>query len=126
MSDEVFAGQDANQAFIGSIVKYLFMAIVAVIFFLFVARPLVNWVTGDVSEIVGNFIPKTLEEFEKIQTNIKSAATGMSGVGPNTDKVDGNMLKEKIVSLVNSNPAKVAQIVREMMNARKQKGKFTT
>ena len=105
-----------NREFIGLIVKYLFIGLIAGAFFLFVARPLVQGVMGAVNP-VGDSTPKTLEEFERIQ----KISEGVRGKA-DSDKVEGNVLREKIASLVNANPAKVAQIVHEMMNSKQTKG----
>ena len=35
----------------------------------------------------------------------------------NPEKIEGNMIKERIVSLVEANPAKAAQVVHEMIHS---------
>ena len=90
---------------------------------MFVARPLIQGVMGPAS-VVGDSTPKTLEEFERVQKNKKIFSEEVQGRA-DSDKVEGNALREKIVSLVNANPAKVAQIVHEMMNSNRRKGKST-
>ena len=112
-----------NREFIGLIVKYLFIGLIAGCFFLFVARPLVQGLMGSVN-VVGDSTPKTLEEFERVQKNQRIISEGIQG-NTASDKAAGNVLREKIVSLVNADPAKVAQIVHEMMNSNKRKGKST-
>ena len=34
----------------------------------------------------------------------------------NPEKIEGNMLREKIISLVEANPAKAAQVIHEMIH----------
>ena len=34
----------------------------------------------------------------------------------NPEKIEGNMIKEKIISLVEANPAKAAQVIHEMIH----------
>ena len=65
-------------------------------------------------------VPQTLEELEKIQANQK--LPGLEDALPqieekmNPEKIEGNMLREKIVSLVESNPAKAAQVIHSMIH----------
>jgi len=91
------------------------------LFFFFVVRPFIKWVTENTIESVEDFLPRTLEELEKIQANQK--LPGLEDALPqieeklNPEKVEGNMLREKIVSLVEQNPAKAAQVLHEMIHS---------
>ena len=90
-------------------------------FFFFVVRPFIQWVTDNTVESVEDFLPKTLEELEKMQANQK--LPGLEDALPqledklNPEKIEGNLLKEKIVSLVEGNPQKAAQILHEMIHS---------
>jgi flagellar M-ring protein FliF len=70
---------------------------------------------------VEDFLPKTLEELERVQANQK--LPGLEDALPqmeekiNPEKIEGNMLREKIISLVESNPSKAAQIIHEMIHS---------
>lgn len=105
---------------IKNIVKYLAIGFCISLFFFLVVRPFVQWVTDNTVESVEDFLPKTLEELEKIQANQK--LPGLEDALPqleekiNPEKIEGNMLREKIISLVESDPAKAAQILREMIH----------
>ena len=89
--------------------------------FFMVIRPFIQWVTENTVESIEDFLPKTIEELEKIQANQK--LPGLEDVLPtiedkmNPEKVEGNLLKERIINLVESNPAKAAQVVHEMIHA---------
>lgn len=66
-------------------------------------------------------MPKTIEELEKIQANQR--LPGLEDVLPsmddklNPEKIEGNMLREKIITLVEQNPGKAAQVVHEMIHS---------
>ena len=63
----------------------------------------------------------TIEELEKIQSNQK--LPGLEDALPtiedkmNPEKIEGNLIRERIVNLVETNPAKAAQVVHEMIHA---------
>ncbi len=106
--------------FIKSLVKYISVGLIISLFFFMVVRPFVQWVTDNTVESIEDFLPKTLEELEKIQINQK--LPGLEDALPqiedklNPEKIEGNMLKERIISLVESNPSKAAQIIHEMIH----------
>ena len=105
---------------IRNIVKYCAIGLIVSLFFFFVVRPFIQWVTDNTVESVEDFLPKTLEELEKVQVNQK--LPGLEEALPqieeklNPEKIEGNMLREKIVSLIEGNPGKAAQIVHEMIH----------
>ena len=106
---------------ISNVVKYLAIGLVVSLFFFFVVRPFIQWVTDNTVESVEDFLPKTLEELEKVQVNQK--LPGLEEALPqieeklNPEKIEGNLLREKIVSLIQDNPSKAAQIVHEMIHS---------
>ena len=87
------------------------------LFFLFVVRPFIKWVTENTVDSVENFLPQTLEELEKVQS--RQVAQSLEDILPeieekvDPEKVQSEMLKEKVVSLVNDNPNKASQILHE-------------
>ncbi len=87
------------------------------LFFLFVVRPFIKWVTENTVESVEDFLPQTLEELEKVQAN--QVARSLEDILPeleermDPEKVQSEMLKDKVVSLVNDNPNKASQILHE-------------
>lgn len=110
-----------NREIIKNLTKYLMIGILISLIFFVVIRPFIQWVTENTVESIEDFLPKTIEELEKIQANQK--LPGLEDALPviedsmNPEKIEGNMIKERIVNLVESNPAKAAQVVHEMIHA---------
>ena len=109
-----------NREILKNLTKYLMIGALITLFFFLVVRPFIQWITENTVESIDDFLPKTLEELEKIQANQK--LPGLEDVLPtledklNPEKIEGNMLKEKITSLVESNPNKAAQVIHEMIH----------
>lgn len=110
-----------NRELIKNIFKYLAVGLTISLFFFLVVRPFIQWITDNTVESVEDFLPKTLEELEKVQANQK--LPGLEDALPqieeklNPEKIEGNMLREKIISLVEANPGKAAQILHEMIHS---------
>ena len=110
-----------NRELMKNITKYLMIGAIISLFFFMVVRPFIQWLTENSVESIEDFLPKTIEELEKIQANQR--LPGLEDVLPsiedklNPEKIEGNMLKEKIISLVEANPAKAAQVVHEMIHS---------
>ncbi len=106
---------------IKSVVKYLTIGLVIALFFFLVVRPFIQWITDNTVETVEDFLPRTLEELERVQANQK--LPGLEDALPqieeklNPEKIEGNMLREKIISLVEANPSKAAQVLHEMIHS---------
>lgn len=118
---EAMMRERENREILKNLIKYVVIGLIITLFFFIVVRPFIQWVTENTVESVEDFLPKTIEELEKIQANQK--LPGLEDALPqieeklNPEKVEGNMLKEKIVSLVEGNPTKAAQIIHEMIHA---------
>jgi flagellar M-ring protein FliF len=110
-----------NRELIKNIVKYLAIGLTIALFFFLVVKPFIQWITDNTIESVEDFLPKTLEELEKVQANQK--LPGLEDALPqmeeklNPEKIEGNMLREKIISLVENNPTKAAQVIHEMIHS---------
>lgn len=110
-----------NRELMKNITKYLMFGAIISLFFFLVVRPFIQWLTENTVESIEDFLPKTIEELEKIQANQK--LPGLEDVLPsmedklNPEKIEGNMLREKIISLVESNPGKAAQVVHDMIHS---------
>jgi flagellar M-ring protein FliF len=91
------------------------------LFFFVVIRPFIQWVTENTIESIEDYLPKTIEELERIQANQK--LPGLEDALPtiedkmNPEKIEGNMLKERIINLIEQNPAKAAQVIHEMIHS---------
>jgi len=118
---EALLREKANRELIKNIIKYLTIGLAISLFFFLVVRPFIQWITDNTVESVEDFLPKTLEELERVQANQK--LPGLEDALPqmeekiNPEKIEGNMLREKIVSLVEANPSKAAQIIHEMIHS---------
>lgn len=112
--------KERNQTLI-LVAGWVCVGLLFTLFFMFVVRPFIKWVTENTIENVEDFLPQTLEELERSQT---AAIPGMEDLLPEMEekvdpvKVQGEMLREKIVSLVNENPKKAAQVVHEWIHRR--------
>lgn len=110
-----------NRELMKNITKYLAIGAIISLFFFMVVRPFIQWLTENSVESIEDFLPKTIEELEKIQANQR--LPGLEDVLPsiedrlNPEKIEGNMLREKIISLVEQNPGKAAQVIHEMIHA---------
>ena len=119
-SVEALMREKENRELIKNFIKYTVVGLAISLFFFIVVRPFIQWVTDNTVETVEDFLPKTLEELEKVQANQK--LPGLEDALPqieeklNPEKIEGNMLREKIVSLVEGNPSKAAQILHEMIH----------
>ena len=106
---------------IKSVVKYLTIGLVIALFFFLVVRPFIQWITDNTVETVEDLLPRSLEELERVQANQK--LPGLEDALPqieeklNPEKIEGNMLREKIISLVEANPSKAAQVLHEMIHS---------
>ncbi len=110
-----------NREILKNVSKYLMIGALITLFFFIVVRPFIQWLTENTVESIEDFLPRTLEELEKIQANQR--LPGLEDVLPsiedklNPEKIEGNMLREKIIALVEQNPGKAAQVVHEMIHA---------
>ncbi len=117
---EAMLRERENREMIKNIIKYLAIGLIITLFFFIVIRPFIQWITENTVESIEDFLPKTIEELERIQANQK--LPGLEDALPtieeklNPEKVEGNMLKEKIITLIEANPAKAAQVLHEMIH----------
>ncbi len=113
--------QRERQEILKNIAKYLMIGVLITLFFFLVVRPFVQWMVENTSESIEDFLPQTIEELEKIQNGQK--LPGLEDALPtiedklNPEKIEGNMLREKIINLVEANPGKAAQVVHDMIHA---------
>lgn len=118
---EALLRERQNREIIKNLTKYLMIGIIITLLFFFVIRPFIQWITENTIESIEDYLPKTIEELEKIQANQK--LPGLEDALPtledkmNPEKIEGNMIKERIINLVEANPGKAAQIVHEMIHS---------
>lgn len=110
-----------NRELVKNITKYLTIGVILTLFIFMVVRPFILWLTENSVENIEDFLPRTIEELEKIQANQR--LPGLEDVIPsfedrlNPEKIEGNMLREKIIQLIEANPSKAAQVVHEMIHS---------
>jgi flagellar M-ring protein FliF len=113
--------ENANRELIKNIVMYLAIGLAITLFFFLVVKPFIGWVTDSTLESIEDFLPKTIEELEKVQVGQK--LPGLEEVLPeieekiNPAKIEGKVLKEKIIASIESNPSKAAQIIHDMLHS---------
>jgi flagellar M-ring protein FliF len=119
-----------KKAYVKSLVVYGVAGLTILLFFLFVVRPFIKWVTENTIDSVDTFLPQTIEELEKLQknSNLPNLDDAVPSLPENLDpeKVQGEMIKEKIITLVDSNPHKAALILKDWLQGesnRKSEGK---
>ena len=82
-------------------------------------RPYIRWITENTTESVDTFLPQTIEELERIQKS--SVLTQLDDVIPeipdrlDPDKIEGEMIREKISTMIDSNPQKASLILRDWL-----------
>jgi flagellar M-ring protein FliF len=109
----------AMRSYIQSLIVYGVIGLVIVLFFFFVVRPYIRWITENTSESVDTFLPQTIEELEKIQKS--STMAQLDEVVPDLpdrldpEKVEGEMIREKVVTLIDNNPHKASLILKEWL-----------
>jgi flagellar M-ring protein FliF len=127
---ERVVAEKERKSYIQNMVLYGVIGVAIILFFLVVVRPFIKWITENTIDNVDSFLPQTLEELEKLQ---KSAVLpGMEDAVPvvadklDPEKVEGEMIKEKITSMIEGNPQKAALIIRDWLHepaAKKEGGK---
>jgi flagellar M-ring protein FliF len=109
-----------RRKYIQKIASYGVIAILALLFFAFVVRPYIKWITENTIDSVDTFLPQTIEELEKLQKG--NALAGMEDAVPqmpeslDPEKVEGEMIREKIVTMIEGNPHKAALIVKDWLH----------
>lgn len=107
-----------RRAYIQGLAVYAVVGLLIVLFFLFVVRPFIKWVTENTIDSVDSFLPQTIEELERLQRGTPSLAA-IEDTAPllpdkiDPEKVEGEMIKEKIITLVDNNPHKASLVLRD-------------
>lgn len=117
---EALLADRERQAYYQSMLLYAGMGLVIVLFFMMVVRPFIKWITDNTSDGVETFLPQTLEELEKLHSGagslpgLEDSVPGMvDQIDP--EKIESEMVKEKIITLVDANPQKAALILKDWL-----------
>lgn len=117
--------EDEQRTYVKHVTTYAVIGIAILLFFLFVVRPFVKWITENTIDSVDTFLPQTIEELERMQKgqSMHSIEEAMPDIQENVDplKVEGEMIKEKVVTLIEANPHKAALIVRDWLHSENKK-----
>ena len=123
-SAAAFLQEQDSKAWWLSILEVLGVITACLVFMHYVARPFIKWLIENTTDGVDTFLPQTIEEIEKMQKN--QALPGLEDTVPelpekiDPEKVEGEMIKEKIVTLIDSSPHKAALIMREWIRGKKE------
>lgn len=116
-----------RRGYITNLATWMAVGLVIALFFFMVVRPFIKWLTENTIDGVDSFLPQTIEELERLQKN--SGLPGMEEAVPvmpesvDPDKVEGEMIKEKVITLVDASPHKAALILRDWLHADSAKKK---
>lgn len=114
-----------RKGYIQTLLVYGVIGVSIILFFLFVVRPFIKWVTENTIDSVDTFLPQTIEELERLQKSqpLAGLEDAMPVLPENLDpaKVEGEMIKEKIITLVDANPHKAALILRDWLHSESKK-----
>ncbi len=118
-ADDFLSRQERRQL-IYQLVSYGTVALVVLLFFMMVVRPFVRWITGVTTTKVETVLPKTVEELESMHVPQTNALPGLANLPMleetfDLEKAEGELLKEKVISLVNMAPSKAAQIISDWL-----------
>jgi flagellar M-ring protein FliF len=121
---EALLNSTATRGYIQSLIVYGVIGMVILLFFFFVVRPYIRWITENTTDSVDTFLPQTIEELEKIQRS--STLAQLEDVVPDLpdrldpEKVEGEMIREKIVTLIDNNPQKASLVLKEWLSQKGQ------
>jgi flagellar M-ring protein FliF len=114
-----------SKTYMQNMVMYGIVGMIILLFFFFVVRPFIKWVTENTIDSVDTFLPQTIEELERMQRS--PAFAGLEDAMPmlpesvDPAKVEGEMIKEKIITLVDANPHKAALILKDWLHGEMKK-----
>ena len=115
-----FIADKEHKTYLENLVIYSVIGLAVLLFFLFVVRPFIKWMTENTLDSVDTFLPQTIEELERMQknTNLPSIEDTVPVLPETLDpvKVEGEMIKEKIVTLIDANPHKAALILKDWLH----------
>ncbi len=109
-----------KREYIKNMIIYALIGVAIFGFFFGVVRPFIKWMTENTIDSVDTFLPQTIEELERLQKN--ATLPGLEETVPvlpekmDPEKVEGEMIKEKIVTLVDANPHKAALILKDWLH----------
>jgi flagellar M-ring protein FliF len=113
-----------HRSYVQNIVMYGVIGMLIFLFFFFVVKPFIKWITENTIDSVDTFLPQTIEELERLQKN--ATLPGLEESVPvlpdkiDPEKIEGEMIKEKIITLIDANPHKAALILKDWLHLKKE------
>jgi len=110
---EQLLSQLERRKLLNYLIRWSVIGIAMFLFFFLVVRPFMKWVTESFQESIDDMMPKTIEELEEIQS-VDGTLPGMSSSLPiieeslDPDKAESELLKEKILHLIDSDGRKAS------------------
>ncbi|MGE3972978.1 MAG: flagellar basal-body MS-ring/collar protein FliF [Bdellovibrionales bacterium] len=110
---EQILSQLEKRKLLNYLLRWSVIGLAMILFFFLVVRPFMRWVTESFQESIDDMLPKTIEELEEIQ-GIDGGLPGMSSALPileealDPDKAESELLKEKIMTIVEQNQRKAS------------------
>ncbi len=101
------------QKLLRNLMQWSLLGIGLVLFFFIVMRPFMRWITDSFQDSVEDILPRTIEELEELQS-VDNTLPGMSGALPvleeslDPDKAESELLKERIMSMMEQDEEKSA------------------
>ncbi|HEX4922860.1 MAG TPA: flagellar basal-body MS-ring/collar protein FliF [Bdellovibrionales bacterium] len=102
-----------RRKFIGYLAYWSVICLSLILFFFIVIRPFMRWITDSFQESIDDMLPKTIEELEQIQSS-EGTLPGMTSALPmleetlDPDKAESELLREKIMNLIDQNNKKAS------------------
>lgn len=115
---DAFLASQERRHLIFSLIRYGTVGLFVFLFFLFIVRPFIRWLTGLTSTKVEQVLPKTVEELEQMQDITTNALPGLANLPlleetVDLEKAEGELIREKVMTLIDTSPVKAAQIITE-------------
>ena len=98
---------------LSSLIQWAILGLSVALFFFLIVRPFVKWITDSFQDTVEDMLPKTIEELEELQS-VDNSLPGLSGALPaleealDPDKAESELLKERIMTIMESDQEKAA------------------
>lgn len=120
-ADQLLKEQETRHL-IYSLIRYGTVALFVLLFFMMVVRPFVRWITGISVSKVETVLPKTVEELEQMNEMGGQNLPGMAHLpilddSVDVEKAEGELLKQKVISLIEMSPSKAAQVLTDWIAA---------
>jgi flagellar M-ring protein FliF len=114
-----------RRKFLYALFKWVLLGISLGLFFVIVVRPFMQWITDSFQESVEDMLPRTIEELEELQA-VDNTLPGMSSALPvleesiDPEKAESELLKDRIMSLMEQDNEKAANAFGMWLSKRDQ------